>query len=82
MDAETLAREILRSDLQLGARADQLERSTALMGNLPEFNSLTVVSLISSIEEQTGCTIDDDEISAEIFETLGSFTDFIASKMV
>lgn len=82
MDAETLAREILRSDLQLGARADQLERSTALMGNLPEFNSLTVVSLISSIEEQTGCTIDDDEISAEIFETLGSFTDFIANKMV
>lgn len=82
MDAETLAREILRSDLQLGARADQLERSTALMGNLPEFNSLTVVSLISSIEEQTGCAIDDDEISAEIFETLGSFADFIANKMV
>lgn len=81
MDAETLAREILRSDLQLGARADQLTRGSPLMGSLPEFNSLTVVSLISSIEEQTGCTVNDDEISAEIFETLGSLADFIASKM-
>lgn len=81
MDAETLAREILRSDLQLGARADRLERSSALMGSLPEFNSLTVVSLISSVEEQVGCTVDDDEISAEIFETFGAFADFIAIKM-
>lgn len=81
MDAATLAREILRSDLQLGARADRLERDTALMGSLPEFNSLTVVSLISSVEEQLGCSINDDEISAEIFETVGAFTDFISSKM-
>ena len=81
MDALTLAREILRSDLQLGARADKLERSTALMGSLPEFNSLTVVSLISSVEEQVGCSINDDEITAEIFETVGTFADFIASKL-
>lgn len=81
MDALTLARDILRSDLQLGDRADRMERDTGLMGSLPEFNSLTVVSLISSVEEQTGCAINDDEISAEIFETVGAFADFIASKM-
>ena len=51
------------------------------MGNLPEFNSLTVVSLISSVEEQLGCSINDDEITAEIFETVGAFADFIASKL-
>ena len=81
MDAEILAREILRSNLQLGARADRLERTTALMGALPEFNSLTVVGLISSVEEQVGCAIADDEINAEIFATVGAFADFIASKM-
>lgn len=81
MDAFELAREILRSNLQLGARADELSRDTALMGALPEFNSLTVVGLITEIEEQLGCAVADDEISADIFETVGTFSDFIALKM-
>jgi len=81
MESFELAREILRSNLQLGARADQLTRETALMGALPEFNSLTVVGLITEIEEQLGCTVADDEISADIFETAGAFSDFISHKM-
>lgn len=81
MDAIDHAREILRSNLQLGNRADLFNRETALMGSLPEFNSLTVVSLITEIEVQFGNPIADDEISADIFETVGSFADFIALKM-
>lgn len=81
MEPLDMAREILRSNLQLGARADGMDRNTALMGSLPEFNSLTVVGLIADIEEQTGNAVDDDEISAEIFETVGTFADFIASKI-
>lgn len=59
MDSFTLAREVLRMSLQLGARADQLEPGTPLMGNFPEFNSLTVMGIVSSIEEQIGVTISD-----------------------
>lgn len=81
MDPLEVARDILRSNLQLGARADGMDRNTALMGSLPEFNSLTVVGLIADIEEQTGNSVEDDEISADIFETVGTFADFIASKM-
>lgn len=81
MDAFEHAREILRSNLQLGARADQLTRATPLMGAMPEFNSLSVVGLITSIEEELGCAIADDEISGDIFETVGAFSDFISSKM-
>ena len=81
VDSLEVAREILRGNLQLGARADQMDRSTALMGSLPEFNSLTVVGLIAGVEEQTGNSVNDDEITAEIFETVGTFADFVASKM-
>ena len=81
MDAFELAREILRSNLQLGARADHITRDTALMGALPEFNSLSVVGLITDIENQLGCAVADDEISADIFETVGAFSDFITLKM-
>lgn len=81
MDSFELARDILRDNLQLGDRAKNLTRDTALMGALPEFSSLTVVGLITSIEEQLGCSIADDEIVADVFETAGSFADFIDSKM-
>jgi acyl carrier protein len=81
MDTFELAREILRDNLQLGDRANSITRDTALMGALPEFSSLTVVGLITSVEEQLGCSVDDDEIVADVFETAGSFADFIAYKM-
>lgn len=80
MEALEVAREILRSNLQLGARADSMGRDTALMGSLPEFNSLTVVGLIAAVEEQTGNSVDDDEITADIFQTVGTFADFIQQK--
>lgn len=81
MDSFELARDLLRANLQLGARADQLTRETPLMGALPEFNSLSVVGLVAAIEEQLGCMVADDEISADLFETAGAFSDFIALKM-
>jgi acyl carrier protein len=81
MSALDLAREILRSNLQLGPRADQLRPEMALMGAFPEFNSLTVVGLISAIEEQLSCQVADDEISADVFTTVGTFANFIALKM-
>lgn len=81
MGALELAKDILRSNLQLGARADQLAPETPLMGNFPEFNSLTVVGLITAVEEETGSAVDDDEINADIFESVGSFARFIESKM-
>ena len=81
MNALAIAKDLLKSALQLGARADQLEPDTPLLGNFPEFNSLTVVGLIAGVEEQTGVAVADDEISADIFATVGTFADFIAQKL-
>ena len=81
MDTLEIAREILRNTLQLNVRADQLTADTNLMGSMPEFNSLSVVGLITAVENETGCAIADDEIRSEIFETVGSFANFIKEKM-
>lgn len=81
MDTLEITKDILRTCLQLGTRADTLTRETPLMGSFPEFNSLSIVSIVSNIEEQTGCSISDKEISAEIFETVGTLADFIDSKL-
>ena len=75
-----LAKEILQTTLQLGDQADSLTRETPLMGHFPQLNSLTVIGVISEIEAQTGCAIDDQEITAEIFETVGTLATFIHQK--
>lgn len=72
---------ILDVALSLDGRTRNFDRDTALLGNLPELDSMAVVNLITSIEEHYGIVVDDDEVDAETFETLGSLTDFVDAKL-
>jgi acyl carrier protein len=63
-----------------GPSAAALDADTPLLGNLPELDSMAVVSLLTALEEHFGITIDDDEMSASIFETLGSLARFVTYK--
>ena len=72
---------VLRDALQLGDRAQGLQASTPLFGGLPEFDSMAVVTVVTAIEEQFDVVFDDDEITADVFETLGSLSDFVEKKL-
>ena len=74
-------REILRETLQIGDRADSLDASSQLLGGIPEFDSMAVVTVLTLVEEEFGIEIQDDEVSAEIFATVGSLSDFVESKV-
>ena len=74
-------REILRETLQLGERADSLTANSPLLGAVPEFDSMAVVAVITTIEDDFGLTIDDDEVSADVFETVGSLAGFVERKV-
>lgn len=65
----------------LGLRSLRLERDTALLGNLPELDSMAVASVITALEDHFGFEVRDDEISARHFATLGSLSDFVESKL-
>ena len=41
---------------------------------------MAVVNLITALEEHFGIIVDDDEISASTFETLGTLAAFVAAK--
>ncbi len=71
---------LLSDCLQLGERARHFDASTPLLGSLPELDSMAVVTVITAIEEHFGFTVNDDEISAETFETLGSLSRFVDQK--
>lgn len=72
---------VLQEALQLGDRVKGFDESTALFGGIPEFDSMAVVTIVAGLEEQFDIEIDDDDITAEIFETLGSLTRFVHDKL-
>ena len=71
---------IVRDVLVLGDRADDFNESTALMGDIPEFDSMSVVAIITALEDEYGCVFEDDEITADVFRTIGSLTQLVESK--
>jgi acyl carrier protein len=71
---------ILRDTLQIGARVDDMNDQSRLFGSIPEFDSVAVVGVVTSIEYEYRIKITDEELSADVFETLGSLRRFIASK--
>ena len=67
--------------MSLGDRKSLLKEESVLLGNIPELDSMAVVNVITALEEHFGIAVDDDEISAEAFETLGSLTRFVEQKL-
>jgi acyl carrier protein len=74
-------RRLLAEVLQLNAKRAALTPESRLLGEIPEFDSMAVVAVITAIEERFGFTVEDDEISADVFETLGTLAAFVEQKI-
>jgi acyl carrier protein len=72
---------IVSQALQLGNRSATLDVASPLLGAIPELDSMAVVNVITALEEHFGFYVDDDEISADTFDTLGSLVDFVSQKL-
>ena len=72
---------ILADVLSLGDRKNSLKADSVLLGNIPELDSMAVVNVITALEDHFGITVDDDEISAQTFETVGTLTGFVEEKL-
>ena len=72
---------ILADVLSLGDAGRALDAGSPLLGAIPELDSMAVINLITALEEHFGITVEDDEISADTFATLGSLAAFVAHKL-
>ncbi|MGE0486819.1 MAG: acyl carrier protein [Gammaproteobacteria bacterium] len=70
-----LLRQVLALDPAL-----RLGRDTALLGALPELDSLSLVGLLTALESEFGLRIEDDEVSAELFHSVATLAEFVATK--
>ena len=72
---------VVGSALQISSRVRHMDEGSPLLGAVPELDSMAVVTLITALEEHFGISVDDDEIGAAAFETLGSLTRFVENKL-
>jgi acyl carrier protein len=72
---------VLDQTLGLKGRALAFPDAMPLLGNLPELDSMAVVSVITSLEERFGFSIEDDEISGDTFATVGALVGFVEGKL-
>jgi acyl carrier protein len=72
---------ILAESLNLDDQVRGLTESSRLLGSLPEFDSMAVVTVISALEQHFGFIVNDDEISADTFATVGSLCEFVGKKL-
>lgn len=70
-------KELIVELLGIGDRADSLDASTGLLGSLPELDSMAVVELMAALEDRFGITVDDSDITADTFETIGSLAAYV-----
>ena len=80
-EVETTLRAVLADVLGLDpARVARFTETTALFGELPEFDSLAVAGLLTELEERLGILIEDHEVDADMMETFGALLAFVRAK--
>jgi acyl carrier protein len=71
---------VLVSALGVEERAHAIDADTQLLGSLPELDSMAVLVLVHDLEEAFGIVVEDEDLSADIFDTLGALAAFVDRK--
>ena len=70
-------RDILVEALGLHGRADSITETTPLFGTMPEFDSLAIVEVVTLLEERFGFEMDEEDITGEVFDSVGSLAGYV-----
>jgi|TARA_B110000240_G_C13425650_1_gene421471 acyl carrier protein len=73
--------DVLAESLDGATQIHQMNEEAPLLGAIPELDSMAIVGIITSIEERFGIVFDDDELDADVFETVGTLRNQIVAKM-
>ena len=81
MDVKNEVLALLDEVLSLKGRSQSFTLETALLGAIPELDSMAVVALITSMEERFGFIVEDDEIDGAAFASVGTLVEFVQGKL-
>lgn len=80
MDYETTVKSLLVAATARGDIAS-MDRDAPLIGHVAELDSMAIVTFLTTLEDEFGITIGDDEVSVECFETLGALVNFVTEHL-
>jgi acyl carrier protein len=62
-------------------RADALTPDAPLLGAVPELDSMAVLELVLALETRFEFEIDGEDVTGELFESLGSLTEYVDGQL-
>ena len=74
----TEIKHLLIETLSLDITPEQMDDDALLLGDIPEFDSMAIVSVITALEENYQFTSADDELTAEVFESVETVVTFVS----
>jgi acyl carrier protein len=81
VDTKQQVLQVIESVLNLGTRASALTLESPLLGALPELDSISVVAMLTALEDRFGITVEDDDVDGRTFATLGNLVAFVEGKL-
>jgi len=70
-------KQLLIDTLSLEITPAEMDDDALLLGDIPEFDSMAIVSVITALEENYGFSLADDELTADVFESIQTVVDFV-----
>jgi acyl carrier protein len=65
----------------LGVPTAHLQADSLLLGSVPQLDRLAAIGVIAALEDHYGFAVDDGDISARRFATVGSLAAFVQEKL-
>jgi acyl carrier protein len=82
LDIEKKIIQILISDLEIDpAILSTVDSNTPLLGRGIGLNSIETLTLVAGIEEAFDIQIDDADLTADLFKSLGTLAEFVLQKI-
>jgi acyl carrier protein len=82
LQIEARVKQLLHSELNVNASVMATSTSsTPLLGRGVGLDSVETMALVLSIEEEFGISVPDSDMTATLFETIGTLTDYVLHKL-
>jgi len=80
-EVENRIKTVIKKRLKLKVKMGELSRDTPLIGKGLGLDSVGVLELVVGLEEEFNIMFEDSEMSIELFENIGSLTNYISEKL-
>ena len=80
-EIENRIKTVIKKRLKLKVKMGELSKDTPLIGKGLGLDSVGVLELVVGLEEEFNIMFEDSEMSIELFENIGSLTNYISEKL-